>query len=92
MSHGARVDEARERLAEDVRHIDEGFAVLADDDLTRVLPTVFVTTGEPVLTLMLENLEHLINHKFQLFSYLKLMGLPVATADLYRLRGSAATP
>ena len=91
VNHAASVDEARERLAEYVRHIDEGFAVLADDDLTRVLPTVFVTPGEPVLTLMLGNLEHLINHKFQLFYYLKLMGLPVGTADLYRLRGSAAT-
>lgn len=92
VNHAAKAEEARERLAEYVRHIDEGFAVLEDDDLSRVLPTVFVAPGEPVLTLMLGNLEHLINHKFQLFHYLKLMGLPVATADLYRLRGPATTP
>jgi hypothetical protein len=92
VNHAAQVDEACERLAEYVRHIDEGFAVLDDDDLTRVLPTLFDTRGEAVLTLMLGNLEHLINHKFQLFHYLKLMGLPVATADLYRLRGPGVTP
>jgi len=40
-----------------------------------------------VLTLLLGNLEHLINHKHQLFSYLKQMGVPVATPDLYQLRG-----
>jgi len=39
-----------------------------------------------VLTLFLGNLEHLINHKHQLFACLKQMGVPVATADLYQLR------
>jgi hypothetical protein len=28
-----------------------------------------------------------MNHKSQLFFYLKMLGVPVATADLYRLRG-----
>ena len=52
-------------------------------------PTVFVRTGETVLTLLLGNLEHLINHKHQLFIYLKLMGAPVETRDLYCFRGLA---
>ncbi|HSR07146.1 MAG TPA: DinB family protein [Bryobacteraceae bacterium] len=68
-------------------HIEEGFALLTDADLARRLPTVFVAQGETVLTLLLGNLEHLINHKHQLFSYLKQMGVPVATPDLYQLRG-----
>lgn len=55
-------------------HLDRGFALLRDIDLGRMLPTVFVAEGEPVLTLLPGNLEHLINHKHQLFIYLKLMG------------------
>jgi uncharacterized damage-inducible protein DinB len=67
-------------------HIEEGFAVLTDADLARRVPTVFVAQGESILTLLLGNLEHLINHKHQLFTYLKQMGVPVATPDLYRFR------
>lgn len=68
-------------------HIEEGFALLTDADLARRVPTVFVAQGESILTLLLGNLEHLINHKHQLFTCLKQMGVPVATPDLYRLRG-----
>ena len=39
------------------------------------------------MTLLLGNLEHLINHKHQLFTYLKQMGVEVTTRDLYRFRG-----
>lgn len=69
------------------KHIAEGFALLSDADLGKSIPTVFVPAGETVLTLMLGNLEHLINHKHQLFTYLKEMGVPVGTPDLYCLRG-----
>jgi uncharacterized damage-inducible protein DinB len=67
-------------------HIEEGFGLLTDADLARRLPTVFVAQGELLLTLLLGNLEHLINHKHQLFTYLRQMGVPVATPDLYRFR------
>ena len=67
-------------------HIEEGFALLTDTDLARCVPTVFVAQGESILTLLLGNLEHLINHKHQLFTYLKQMGVPVATPDLYQFR------
>ena len=67
-------------------HIEEGFALLMDADLARRVSTVFVAEGESILTLLLGNLEHLINHKHQLFTYLKQMGVPVATPDLYRFR------
>ncbi len=66
--------------------IEEGFALLQDASLTRAVPTVFVEPGEIVLTLLLGNLEHLINHKHQLFTYLKQMGIEVTTSDLYRFR------
>jgi hypothetical protein len=79
--------EARERMALYRRYIDEGFAPLTDACLARRLPTVFVPEGETMLTLLLGNLEHLINHKHQLFMYLKLMALDVGTRDLYQFRG-----
>jgi len=78
---------ARERISLYRGHITEGFALLSDADLGRRLPTAFVSRGEPVLTLLLGNLEHLINHKHQLFTYLKLMGVNVGTPDLYQFRG-----
>lgn len=68
------------------RHIREGFAILDDSALCQKLPTVFVAEGESLLTLVLGNLEHLINHKHQLFMYLKLMGVPAGTPDLYQFR------
>jgi len=59
---------------------------MQDSDLSVPVPTVFVKDGEPLLTLLLGNLEHLINHKHQLFMYLKLMGVNVQSADLYHFR------
>ena len=76
---------ARIRVYRD--HIEEGFRGLQDSDLAKRVPTIFVPDGEPLLTLLLGNLEHLINHKHQLFTYLKEMGIEVSTRDLYRFRG-----
>ncbi len=67
-------------------HIVAGLTLVTDQDLARPIPTVFVPQGEPLLTLLLGNLEHFINHKHQLFDYLKMLGVAVATEDLYRLR------
>lgn len=67
-------------------HIEEGFVLTTDDDLTRQIPTVFVPEGEALFTILMGNLEHYSNHKYQLFFYLKLLGIPVTTKDLYHLR------
>jgi DinB family protein len=91
VNHCCTSSEAIGRLEEYGIHIRSGFEVLTDADLARRVPTVFVPEGETVLTLLLGNLEHLINHKHQLFGYLKRMGVAVETADLYRLRTSANT-
>ncbi len=79
-------DEALERIGVYRLHIEEGFTVLSEADLSRKLSTTFVADGELVLTLLLGNLEHLINHKHQLFLYLKLLGVNVGTPDLYQFR------
>lgn len=86
VNHCCGIDEASERILDYGLHIREGFALLDDDDLAKCVPTVFVVEGEAVMTLLLGNLEHFINHKYQLFSYLKLIGVEAKTGDLYRMR------
>ncbi|HKY04980.1 MAG TPA: hypothetical protein VJQ56_08825 [Blastocatellia bacterium] len=86
VNHCCQVEEARAEMSSYLDHIAQGFTVVSDEDLLRRLPTLFVPEGEAGLTLILNNLEHLINHKHQLFFYLKLLAVPVATADLYRIR------
>lgn len=86
VNHCCGIEEASERIRDYGLHIREGFAVLDDDDFGKCVPTVFVAEGEAVMTLLLGNLEHLINHKYQLFFYLKLLGVGVRTGDLYRIR------
>ena len=77
VNHECSPAEAAARIAIYGAHIEEGFRLLTDADLAKLLPTVFVPRGELLLTLLLGNLEHLINHKHQLFTYLKEMGAPV---------------
>jgi hypothetical protein len=87
VNHACTAAEALERIGTYRAHIDEGFRALRDTDLSRLLRTVFVPQGETLLTLLLGNLEHLVNHKHQLFVLLQALGCPVGTGDLYRLRG-----
>jgi hypothetical protein len=86
VNHSCSPAHAAGRIATYRTHVDEGFALLEDADLGRQLPTVFVQQGETLLTLLLGNLEHFVNHKHQLFTYLKLLGVGVTTRDLYRFR------
>lgn len=86
VNHACPPSEAAVRLAHYKSHINEGFALLSDEDLARLIPTVFVASGETVLTLLLGNMEHLINHKHQLFTYMRLMEIEVSTMDLYCFR------
>ena len=86
VNHCCGIEEASDRIRDYGLHIKEGFMVLSDEDLGRRVPTVFVAEGEGVMTVLLGNLEHFINHKYQLFFYLKLMGAGVMTGDLYRMR------
>jgi hypothetical protein len=88
VNHFCKPEEAMVRIALYTVKIGEGFALCSDGDLSRMLPTVFAA-AESVNTLLLGNLEHLISHKYQLFMYLKMMGLPVTSKDLYVPRGDA---
>ena len=90
VNHLCGKNEAQSRIAEYAVRIKEGFSACRDEDLARRIPSVFVPQGETLATLLLGNLEHLVNHKYQLFFYLKAMGIPVVTRDLYRFRQDAA--
>ena len=79
VNHCCGVPEAVERIEKYRTHIHGGFSALHDDDLRRLIATVFIPAGETLLTLLLGNLEHLINHKHQLFVLLRSMGCAVGT-------------
>ena len=86
VNHCCGIQEAYQRIETYKDCIQSGFALLSDDDLTLQVPTVFKPSGEALFTILLGNLEHLINHKHLLFFYLKLIGLPITSKDLYQFR------
>jgi hypothetical protein len=89
VDHSCGAEETLERMKVYSRQIAEGLALCTEEDLGRRIRTVFVPEGETLLTILLGNLEHLTNHKYQLFFYLKMLGVDVGTRDLYRLRGKS---
>jgi hypothetical protein len=88
VNHTCLPEEARKQMKIYADHIHRGFQQITDADLARRIPTVFVAEGETLLSLLLGNLEHLINHKYQLFFYLKLAGVAVTSKDIYARRGA----
>ena len=63
-------------------------ANISDADWMRVIPTYFAPEGEALLAVLLVNLKHANHHAHQLFTYLKLLGVPVETRHLYRFTGA----
>jgi|SRR5215472_10811328 len=86
VNHFCEPAEALARIRIYRKEIARGFGACTDNDLKRKLPTVFRPGGEPFLAVLLANLEHLLNHKYQLFFCLRLLGAPVGTKDLYYVR------
>jgi hypothetical protein len=87
VNHTCTAAEALDRIGVYETALDQAFAIIEDSQLAVPVPTVFTQNGELLLTLLLGNLEHLINHKHQLFTCLKMMNVSVGSADLYRFRG-----
>jgi hypothetical protein len=78
--------EARARIRLYEARIRRGFRCCTDEDLSRRIPTFFAPEGQTLLTVLLGNIEHLINHKYQLFFHLKLAGLKLGSRDIYKWR------
>jgi DinB superfamily len=89
VNHSCHPEEWRARVKIYRSAIDAGFQQCADKDLSRLAKTVFRPEGQTVASLLFGNLEHLINHKYQLFFYLKILGVPVGTPDLYDSQGKS---
>jgi hypothetical protein len=89
VNHCCEIEEAKERIEQYRASISRGFALLKDRELSKIIPTVFAKNGEPVMTILLGNFEHLLNHKAQLFFYLKLLGVNLSSKDFYRFRGDS---
>jgi uncharacterized damage-inducible protein DinB len=85
VNHFCKPSEALERIRVYRMEIARGFRVCSDVDLKRKLKTVFQPHGARLAAILLGNLEHLLNHKYQLFFYLRILGAPVGTKDLYYL-------
>jgi hypothetical protein len=92
VNHSCEPATALSRIGEYTRHLEEAFDLCTDEHLSRRVPSLLAPEGEPLSMLLLGNLEHLINHKYQLFFYLRLLGLPVTSRDIYRWREGWASP
>jgi hypothetical protein len=86
VNHCCEPEEWRKRISVYRAGIERGFGVCTDQDLGRRLKTIFAPRGEMLVTILIGNLEHLLNHKYQLFFYLKFTGMPIGTRDLYHLK------
>ena len=89
VNHFCQPREWRERAETYRQAIREAFDLCADEDLSRPIRTIFNPELQSLHSLLLGNLEHLLNHKYQLFFYLKLIGVSVGTGDLYTLTNAA---
>jgi len=84
MPSAKSVKEARERLAADRKVALEMIRTSGETDLTsKSVPAPWDPTPRVLGEHLLNMVQHLIQHKGQLFYYLKLQGKPVDTSHLY---------
>jgi hypothetical protein len=77
------VDEALSKLENDKTVLRAFLDGISEEDFThKAVSTPWGMQGK-MERMSISFLEHLINHKMQLFIYLKLLGLPVDTGTLY---------
>jgi len=80
----ASVAEAKRLLCEDRRAAVESLAACGDEDLSnKAAPAPWDPTPLVLGNRLLQMVDHLKQHKGQLFYYLKLQGRPVSTPDLW---------
>jgi hypothetical protein len=77
------VAEARAKLEKDQTTLREVLAGISPEDFAQRVVTVPWGAGGKLEKMALYFREHFTNHKQQLFTYLKLLGLPVDTSTLY---------
>ena len=74
---------ALKKLDESYKSAKESLGRLSEEDFrSKMVKPPWGEEG-PMWEMLLSLLEHQINHKFQLFFYLKMLGLPVNTITLY---------
>jgi hypothetical protein len=77
------VQEALERLENDKTALKEVLAGVSEEDFANKIVSVPWGWKSTMERMALDFREHFINHKMQLFTYLKLLGFPVNTNTLY---------
>jgi len=77
------VEEALAKLERDKTTLREVLARITEDDFANKVVSVPWGWRSKFERMALDFREHFVNHKMQLFTYLKLLGLPVNTATLY---------
>ena len=77
------VQEALEKLEKDRSVLREVLAGMTEDDFANKIVSVPWGWKSKMELMALNFRDHFVNHKMQLFTYLKLLGLPVNTETLY---------
>jgi hypothetical protein len=75
--------EALDKLEMDKKTLRQVLDGLSEEDFTSKVVSVPWGMTAKVERMAISFLEHFTNHKMQLFTYLKLLGLPVNTETLY---------
>ena len=75
--------EALDKLKKDKESLRQVLDGLSDEDFTSRIVSVPWGMTAKMERMTISFLEHFTNHKMQLFTYLKLLGLPVNTETLY---------
>jgi hypothetical protein len=77
------VQEALAKLEKDKSNLRDVMAAVTEEDFAQKIVSVPWGWKASMEKMALDFREHFVNHKMQLFTYLKLLGFPVNTETLY---------
>lgn len=77
------VEEGLKKLEQDKGILREALAGVSEADFSQKVVSAPWGTQGKIERMAIDFRDHFINHKMQLFTYLKLLGLPVDTQTLY---------